>query len=148
VYIFHKIKHKTLCISPIDYSLNFVYNYSINQNKQEGKTMTKTNIMKRAWELYREANCSTRYEFGLALSAAWAEQKSQASWAALQAHVKAQEDKYPNAFKAKYPKGILEKAPGDYRSYSWHVQFTQGGKKYTYNGGIVTVFEKLGIKVA
>ena len=110
--------------------------------------MTKTNVMKRAWELYREANCTTRYEFGLALGAAWAEQKSQDSWAALEAHVKAQHDKYPNAFKAKYPQGTLERSPGDYRGYSWQVQFTQDGKKYTYRGGIVAVFAKLGIKVA
>lgn len=34
------------------------------------------NIMNRAWEIYKAAGCSTRFEFGLSLKAAWAEAKA------------------------------------------------------------------------
>jgi hypothetical protein len=37
------------------------------------------NIMTRAWEIYKAADCQTRYEFGLALKAAWAEARAPAS---------------------------------------------------------------------
>jgi len=41
----------------------------------------KKQIMKRAWEMYKVAGCSSRAEFGLALKAAWAEAKTQVSFA-------------------------------------------------------------------
>jgi len=40
----------------------------------EGAKMT--NVMKRAWEMYKEAGCTSRYEFAIALRAAWAELKA------------------------------------------------------------------------
>ena len=38
--------------------------------------MKKSEIMKRAWQLYKEAGCKYRYEFSIALKAAWAEFKT------------------------------------------------------------------------
>lgn len=33
------------------------------------------NIMKRAWEIYKNTGCATKYEFGLCLKMAWAESR-------------------------------------------------------------------------
>lgn len=38
--------------------------------------MTKSVIMKTAWAMYKAAGCTTRYEFSLALKAAWAQAKA------------------------------------------------------------------------
>ena len=37
--------------------------------------MNLSNIMRRAWALYKQANCTMRAEFAAALRAAWAEAK-------------------------------------------------------------------------
>lgn len=39
----------------------------------EGNKMK--NIMSRAWKIYKESGCSTRYEFSLCLKISWAEHK-------------------------------------------------------------------------
>ena len=101
--------------------------------------MKKANIMRRAWTLYREAGCTTRYEFGLALKTAWAEVNQISAWTQL--------DTIKNAFYSKYPNGSFEKKAGT-MGYRVNVTFAPGGKVYTYIGGVVMVAQKLGLKVA
>ena len=112
----------------------------MSDEKQEGKTMKKANIMKRAWNLYREAGCTTRYEFGLALKAAWQEANSPFG-------MMTQLDTIKNAFYSKYPNGTFSKQSGT-MGYRVNVTFAPGGKTYNYIGGVMMVAQKLGLKIA
>jgi len=86
------------------------------------KNWTAYRVMKAAWRMYREAGCTTRYEFSLALKAAWAIEN------AIQKVVN-QKDALQEAFASKYPTGTL-KIHQFWRGAT--VQFTAGGKRYTY----------------
>ena len=63
----------------------------------------------------------------------------------IQERVNELNNRFPNAFKAKYPDGTLEK--GDYKGYSYKVTFTPGGKTYIYRGGSRDIAKKLGLDI-
>jgi len=115
--------------------------------------MKKANIMKRAWNIYHEAGCTTRYEFGLALKAAWAEAKASEALNNMWVGFKAQSNMtiisytdFEAAFKAKYPQGSFTKPIMMQNTIT--IQFVPGGKKYTYTGRYDTVSRKLGLAAA
>lgn len=108
--------------------------------------MNKTNIMSRAWDMYKEAGCTTRYEFGVALRAAWAESKNRVS---IDAYAREIANTMNNgwtkqdlekAFYAKYPQGMISMVVYGPAK----VRFTNGGKVYQYRGNWHTVGQKLG----
>jgi len=106
--------------------------------------INKSKLMTRAWEIFRKGYCPT---FARSLKQAWNEAKGYGVSAEVLARVEENNNKIPNAFKAKYPNGTLTKKTG-HRGYRYDVTFTPGGKVYTYIGGIAMIAEKLGLEVA
>ena len=97
--------------------------------------MTRTNVMRRAWTLYKEANCTTRYEFGLALKAAWNQIRQEENARNMNTYIidgKAYygtKDAFMAAFLSKYPTGSI--AIGQFWN-SAKITFEAGGKEYFY----------------
>jgi len=107
-------------------------------------TYNRTAIFNRAWEIFKNGYCPT---FAKSLRQAWNEAKGYGVSAEVLYRIKQDDNKIPNAFKAKYPNGTLTKKTA-HRGYRYDVTFKPGGKVYTYIGGIVMIAEKLGLNVA
>ena len=91
----------------------------------------KSAVMKRAWKIYKETGCKTRYEFGLALEMAWYQVRREAA-APIKYVIDGvtyfhQKEAFKAAFLSKYPTGSIE--IGQFWN-SAKVRFEAGGKQY------------------